>query len=70
MVILPHVSLASEWVAIDGGVVEVKLDTDKLESDLWKHINKASKIKFEPKQKYIYQYQAITNKTISIKCTM
>ena len=66
ILITPHVSLASEWVAIDGGITEVKLNSEKVESELWKYINKESKIKFKAKEKYTYQYQAINSEIMSI----
>lgn len=50
---------AGEWIRVKGGVSAVKIDCLAIEGKLWKYIKKASKIKFQPKENYLYQYKII-----------
>ena len=64
--LLPSTLYAGEWIAVDGGVVEIKLKAEEVENKLWLYIKKASTRKFETRDKYTYQYKAINNKEIYI----
>ncbi len=66
LVFLSSSILAGEWVAVDGGVVEVDLKEKEVESLLWSFISKTSERKFEPKDEYTFQYQAVTKEKIKI----
>ena len=59
-------AFAGEWIAVDGGVVEIKIDSLSIENDLWAYIHNNSAIKFEPRNTYVYQYLAISNSEILI----
>lgn len=63
---IPGIIHAGEWVAVDNGAVEIDLTDGRLENKLWLYINKVSTIKFEPKEKYTFQYKAINNEEIFI----
>ncbi len=63
---VPGVLYAGEWVTVDGGVLEIDLAEGKLENELWRYINKVSTRKFEPKDKYTYQYKALNSEEIYI----
>ena len=57
LIFLPTLLYAGDWIQVDGGVTELDLNQKELETELWKHLNKHSKYKFQPKIKYTYQYQ-------------
>ena len=64
--LLPSTLHASEWIAVDGGVIEIKLNAEEVENKLWLYIKKESTRKFEPRDKYTYQYKAVNNQEIYI----
>ena len=66
LVLAPCLLHAGEWIAVDGGKAEIKIDKKKIEKNLWQYIHKESTIKYEPKDKYTYQYQVINNTELYI----
>ncbi len=57
---------AGEWVAVDGGVIEIKLNEIEIEKDLWRYINQVSNKQFESKEIYTYQYKVVTSEEMHI----
>ncbi|PHS14985.1 MAG: hypothetical protein COA86_15095 [Kangiella sp.] len=57
---------AGDWFAVDGGVIEIKLDKESMETSLWKYIDSFSDRKFEPRKKYSFQYKVVTEDVIKI----
>ena len=49
--------IAGEWVAVDGGKKEVNLIKKEFENKMWNYLSTFPEYKFEPKEKYTYQYQ-------------
>ncbi|MCG9722359.1 hypothetical protein [Shewanella sp. Isolate7] len=59
-------TFSGQWFAVDGGVIEVKLNTSEVENSLWKYVSSKSNKKFASKELYVFQYKAITKDTLKI----
>ena len=66
LLLIPTGAFAAHWVAVDSGVVEIKLDSVRIENRLWSYIDDNSTTKFEPRNTYTYQYKAINHSEILI----
>jgi hypothetical protein len=64
--VTPSISHSSDWIAVDGGVVEIDLNEAAVEAELWRYIDKVSTRKFEPKSDYTHQYKAISTDIIKV----
>ncbi|MCU7843058.1 MAG: hypothetical protein KZQ93_04380 [Candidatus Thiodiazotropha sp. (ex Monitilora ramsayi)] len=59
-------ALAGQWVQVPGWTVKVKVNPVALENMLWEYIHKESRLVFQPRESYTYQYKAITDTEILI----
>jgi hypothetical protein len=46
------------WIAVDGGSLEVKIDSSALGDSLWTYIHRTADVQFSNADEYIFQYQA------------
>lgn len=50
-------ALASEWYAVDGGIVEININQQELEDSLWKYLRKNEQLVNVERERYSYQHQ-------------
>jgi len=55
---MSSLSYAGEWIAVDGGSIEIDLNDKENEDDLWVFLSTIEDHKFYPRKEYLYQYQA------------
>lgn len=59
-------SYAGDWIAVDGGAVEINLRQQELENRLWQFLEQHSDYVFLERNSYTYQYQAKTKTELYI----
>ncbi len=59
-------SCSGEWIAVDGGVLEIDLMEKEVEDGLWDYLANQKDFEFLARDKYTYQYQARTEKELYI----
>ncbi len=64
--IYPFCAFPGEWIAVDGGLVEIDLVESAVEDSLWQYLEKSSKATFEPRDTYTYQYRAVNESRMKI----
>lgn len=64
IILLSQQCYSNEWIAF--GEQPKLLDTEQLEISLWSYLEKESKVKFEPKETYRFQYKYINKSSIYI----
>jgi cytochrome c oxidase assembly protein Cox11 len=65
-VLLSFPTLAGEWIAVDGGVIEIKIDAVELENKLWHFLNLQKEHSFKPREDYKYQYKVTSPQELYI----
>ena len=64
IIFLSQQCYSNEWIAF--GEQPKLLETEQLEINLWRYLEKESKAKFEPKETYRFQYKYISKSSIYI----
>ncbi|MDH3763449.1 MAG: hypothetical protein OEU50_20935 [Gammaproteobacteria bacterium] len=64
--IYPFSAFPGDWIAVDGGVVEIDLVENAVEDSLWQYLEKTSKATFELRSAYTYQYKAVDESRMKI----
>ena len=59
-------SFAGDWIAVDGGIVELDLKQKEVEENLWAFLENQSDFVFQAKESYSYQYQVKTENELYI----
>jgi len=57
---------SGDWIAVDGGVIEVNLRQEVVEEKMWKFLEQQSGFSFQSRESYSYQYQAKTETELYI----
>ena len=56
---------ASNWVQVNDWATPLKVNPNSLEQKLWSFVATESKVKFQPKDTYTFQYKTINDSNLS-----